>query len=239
MKLTIIQAGEVPEALRPRFGPYAPMFERMFAEAGAAYDYDVMRVSEGEPFPDPARLEAILIPGSAAGVYDDHLPWMAPLRDFICRAYAVKTPMVGICFGHQIMADALGGDVRKSDKGWGLGRHRYAVRGKASRFAVPADAFAVACSHQDQVITAPRDAEVILASDFTPNAGLFYGNGAALSFQPHPEFEDPYAIALAELRRGRAPDQVVDAAIGSMAEPSDSPALARTIATFFANASPK
>ena len=214
MKLTIIQTGEVPAPLRPAFGAYAPMFEKMFAAAGASFDYEVVPVSDGAPLPDPSTLEAILLPGSAAGVYDNHLPWMAPLRAFIRDAYAKKTPMVGICFGHQIMADALGGDVRKSEKGWGLGRHRYDVTSAPQYFAGGfGDAVAVACSHQDQVIVAPADAEVILASEFTPNAGLLYRNGAALSFQPHPEFDDPYTLALAELRRGKAPDAVVDAAV--------------------------
>jgi GMP synthase-like glutamine amidotransferase len=230
MKLTIIQTGDVPATLRDAFGPYPAMFERMFAAVGADYQYRIVRASDGEPLPDPADLEAILLPGSAAGVYDD-LPWLAPLRAFVREAYAARTPMVGVCFGHQIMADALGGDVRKSDRGWGLGRHRYAVADGAG-FARGLGAVWVACSHQDQVITRPAEAELILSSEFTPNAGLRYRNGAALSFQPHPEFEDPYARALAELRRGKAPDEVVDAAVASLAQPSHSAVLARHMADF-------
>lgn len=236
MKLTVIQTGDVPESLRDEFGPYPPMFARMFERVGAHFDYDIVRVSDGEPFPDPAALEAILLPGSAAGVYDDHLPWLAPLRQFIRDAYASKTPMVGICFGHQIMADALGGDVRKSEKGWGLGRHSYGLRGRPPFMAGAATALNVACSHQDQVITPPAEAEVILASDFTPNAGLFYGNGAALSFQPHPEFDDRYTQALAEMRRGKAPDAVVDDAVASLQRPSQSGVVAAAIAEFLARA---
>ncbi|MDR3472886.1 MAG: gamma-glutamyl-gamma-aminobutyrate hydrolase family protein [Devosia sp.] len=234
MKLTIIQTGDVPAPLRSQFGAYAPMFGKMFEAAGAHYDYDLVRVSDGEPFPDPTGLEAVLLPGSAAGVYDDHLAWMAPLRAFIRGAYAAKTPMVGICFGHQIMADALGGDVRKSAKGWGLGRHQYLVKAPAVFADGPAPAVAVSCSHQDQVIEAPDEAEVILASDFTPNAGLAYRNGAAMSFQPHPEFEDSYTRALAELRRGKAPDEVIETAVESLQLKSDSLVLAKTIAAFLA-----
>ena len=234
MKLTIIQTGEVPEPLRPRFGAYAPMFEKMFAQAGLRYDYEVVRVADGEPFPEPSAIEAILLPGSAAGVYDNHFAWMAPLRSLIRAAYAARTPMVGICFGHQIMADALGGDVRKSDRGWGLGRHTYAVQ--PSRMLDGASV-SIACSHQDQVIAPPDEADVILASEFTPNAGLAYRNGAALSFQPHPEFEDDYAVALAEMRRGKAPDATVDAAVASMRLKSDSRHLAEAIGAFYARRS--
>jgi GMP synthase-like glutamine amidotransferase len=233
MKLTLIQTGDVPAPLRPRFGAYAPMFGKMFEDAGLHYDYEVVRVSDGEPFPDPTRLEAVLLPGSAAGVYDNHLAWMAPLRQFIRAAYAAGTPMVGICFGHQIMADALGGDVRKSEKGWGLGRHSYGVT-RSTAFNGVGDSLSVACSHQDQVIGPPADADVILASDFTPNAGLAYRNGAAMSFQPHPEFDDPYTLALAEMRRGKARDDTVDTAVASMQLRSDSRHLAQAIGAFYA-----
>lgn len=232
MKLTIIQTGEVPAPLRSRFMPYARMFERMFDATGHGFTYEVMAVSDGEPFPDPGQLEGIVITGSAAGVYDD-FDWLDPLRKFIRDAYGRKTPMLGICFGHQVMADALGGDVRKSEKGWGLGRHTYDVRLRPGFMADAPAALSVACSHQDQVIVPPAEAEVILASDFTPNAGLAYRNGAALSFQPHPEFLDDYTLALAELRRGKAPDDVVDAAVASMVVRSDSADVGGYIGRFF------
>lgn len=231
MRLTIIQTGEVPAPLRPKFGPYPEMFHRMFASAGQAFDFETVAVFDGAPLPEPSSLEAILITGSAAGVYDD-FPWLDPLRDFIRSAYAQSTPMLGICFGHQIMADALGGDVRRSDKGWGLGRHVYSVTQRPAFLGGDLPEFAVACSHQDQVIAPPPGAEVFLSSDFTPNAGLVYGNGAAISLQPHPEFEDDYTIALAELRRGKVSDEVIDTAIASVSRPSDSREVARYLGAF-------
>ncbi|MHA6731223.1 type 1 glutamine amidotransferase [Devosia sp. A369] len=232
MKLTFIQTGDVPAPLRGQFGPYHRMFETMFDATGQGFSYEVVPVSDGAALPEPAALEGIVITGSPAGVYEDHA-WLGPLRDFIRDAYESKIPMLGICFGHQIMADALGGDVRKSEKGWGLGRHTYAVTARPAFMADAPAALAVACSHQDQVIVPPAEAEVILASDFTPNAGLVYRNGAALSFQPHPEFADDYALALAEMRRGRVADELVDQALVSVATPSSSPVLAGYIARFF------
>ena len=232
MKLTIIQTGDVPATLRDRFGPYRRMFETMFDGTGQGFTYEMVAVSDGEPFPDPRRLEAIVITGSAAGVYDDY-PWLDPLRAFIRDAYGRRTPMLGVCFGHQIMADALGGDVRKSEKGWGLGRHTYGVSKRPEFMRHAPGMLAVSCSHQDQVIVPPAEAEVILSSDFTPNAGLTYRNGAALSFQPHPEFADDYTIALAELRRGKAPDAVVETALASVANPSNSADVANYIGQFF------
>lgn len=235
MKLTIIQTGDVPAPLRPQFGPYPPMFHRMFEQAGQPFSFDNIPVFEGAAFPDPAELDGIVITGSAAGVYDDFY-WLNPLRDFIRKAYAVKTPMLGVCFGHQIMADALGGDVRKSEKGWGLGRHVYATKGSLTGVSGIGEELAVSCSHQDQVIAPPPEAEVILASEFTPNAGLRYRNGAALSFQPHPEFDDAYTVALAELRRGKVPDHVVETAVASVARAPDHDSVAGFIGAFMAGA---
>lgn len=234
MKLTLIQPTDVPEPLRARFGPYNEMFHRMFAKEGFAFE--TVRLADGQPLPDPAALEAVLITGSSAGVYDTHYPWMEPLRAFIRGAYAAKTPMLGICFGHQIMADALGGDVRKSEKGWGLGRHVYGVTARPRAIGGQLPEFAIACSHQDQVIAPPPEAEVFLSSAFTPNAGLAYRNGAAMSMQPHPEFEDDYTIALAEMRRGKAPDDLIDTAIKSVERASDSAEVAGYLGAFLRTA---
>lgn len=236
MKLTIIQTGEVPVPLRPQFGAYPPMFRRMFDEAGVSFDYETVAIFDGASFPVPAQLEGVIVTGSAAGVYDDHLPWMEPLRAFIRAAYAERIPMLGVCFGHQIMADALGGNVHKSEKGWGLGRHVYDVKSRPAFLATEAPALAIACSHQDQVIAPPAEAEVFLASAFTPNAGLLYRNGAAISLQPHPEFDDAYTIALAEMRRGKAPDAVVDTAVASVSLPSHSRDMAGFIGNFLLSA---
>ena len=235
MKLTIIETGHVPDPLRARFKSYPDMFGAMFARQGVAISADIVPVADGAPLPDPAGLEGVLITGSPAGVYDD-LPWMDPLRAFIRRLYERRTKTVGICFGHQIIADALGGDVRKSEKGWGLGRHTYEVVPAPPHFAPEVASLSIACSHQDQVIAPPASARVVLRSDFAPNAGLVYDNGAILTVQPHPEFEDDYARALIDLRAGRADEDTLAAAHESMKTPSDSTVLARAISRFLAAA---
>jgi GMP synthase-like glutamine amidotransferase len=228
MHLTIIETGEVPEALRPSFGTYPDMFAAMMARHGQ-HSFETVAVHKAEALPDPEKLDAVMITGSPAGVYEDHA-WLDPLFGFIRAAYAAETPMAGICFGHQAMARALGGVVEKSDRGWGMGRHSYRVA--ADAFAELPETIAIACSHQDQVLVPPPGAKVFLSSDFAPYAGLVYDNGAALSVQPHPEFSDDYAMALAELRRGRAPDVVVEAALNSFSTPSDSVALSAAITRF-------
>jgi GMP synthase-like glutamine amidotransferase len=228
-RITIIETGLVGPQFRERHGTYPQMFERMIAVADPSNAYGVVSIANGEVLPDPAGLDAILITGSSAGVYDD-VDWIAPLEDFVRRAHDQRIPLVGVCFGHQLIAQALGGTVRKSEKGWGIGRHVYRLTPDNGQ--VDGEEIAIACSHQDQVITPPASARTIMSSDFTPHAGLLYANGTTLSVQPHPEFTADYADALCDLRRGRAPDTVVEVAKASLTEPLDHARLGGAIARF-------
>lgn len=231
MKISIVEVGRVPAAFQSRFDPFPAMFRSMFEEAGHSFAFETIHVLDGQRLPDPASLDGIVITGSPAGVYEDHA-WLEPLRGFIREAYVAETPMVGICFGHQIMADALGGVVEKSAKGWGLGRHSYNVVARPAFFETAPESLNLLCSHQDQVIVAPAEAEVILASEFTPNAGLAYRSGKAISFQPHPEFSDDFTRALIDLRRGHLGEADLERAVDSLAARSDSSLVRSYIAQF-------
>ncbi|VIO70569.1 GMP synthase [glutamine-hydrolyzing] [Bradyrhizobium ivorense] len=228
-RITIMEAGLVSPELRERHGSYPQMFERMIRAVDESIDFDVVEIAAGEPVPDATGLEAILITGSSAGVHE-RLVWIPPLEDLVRAAYVRKVPMVGVCFGHQLIAQALGGIVRKSENGWGIGRHVYQVA--SGNGLIESRHLAVACSHQDQVVEAPQEARTILLSDFTPHAGLLYANGRTLSVQPHPEFDAEYATALCEAREGTVPDVVVAAAKESLAKPLDSATLGGVIARF-------
>ena len=228
-RVTIIETGIVPARSRERHGSFPQMFQRMIGAADASIDFGVVSVVAGEPLPDPRALEAILITGSPAGVYDE-FDWIAPLEDFVRKAHASRIPTVGICFGHQLMAQALGGVVRQSEKGWGIGRHIYDIA--PGNGVIDGAHIALACSHQDQVVEPPRGARTFMSSDFTPHAGLLYAGGAALSVQPHPEFETGYAHVCCDRRVGLAPDTLVAQAKASLAEPVDNARLGGAITRF-------
>ena len=228
-RITIIETGAVSEGVRARFGSFPQMFERMIHAADSSVDLDVISVFNGEPMPDPATLPAILLTGSPAGVYDE-LDWIAPLEDFVRRIYAAKIPIAGVCFGHQLMAQALGGVVRKSDKGWGIGRHVYDIA--PGNGIIDGERIAIAASHQDQVIVPPPGARTILSSGFAEHAGLLYGNGSALSVQPHPEFDTGFAQLCCDIRQGNAPDELIAQARASLAEPVDNARLGGAITHF-------
>lgn len=228
-RVTIIETGLVPQTYRERHGSFPDMFERMVRAEDPAAAFEIVSIPNGEALPDPRQLEAILITGAAAGVYDG-LDWIAPLENFVRAAHANSTPMVGVCFGHQLIAQALGGLVRKSEKGWGIGRHVYQVA--PDNGVVAGEQIAIACSHQDQVVEPPPSARTILFSEFTPHAGLLYANGTTLSVQPHPEFDADFAHVCCDLRDGKAPDSTVATARASLAEPLDRAKLGGAIARF-------
>jgi GMP synthase-like glutamine amidotransferase len=233
-RVTIIETGLISLRQRERHGSFPQMFQHMIVAADACIAFDIVSVVAGEPLPEPKALEAILITGSPAGVYDE-LGWIAPREDFVRLAYASEIPMVGVCFGHQLMAQALGGLVRKSEKGWGIGRHVYDIA--PGNGVIEGRHIALACSHQDQVIEPPRGAKTFMSSDFTPYAGLLYANGAALSVQPHPEFSVGFARLCCELREGKAPDEVVAAAKASLELPLESARLGEAITRFLCKSS--
>lgn len=236
MKITVIETGRPPPPIRADWPDYPAMFRRLVSRADTGFDWDTIALAEGAPLPDPARLDGVLITGSPAGVYDRE-PWMAPLFDFIRWAAAEQTPQVGICFGHQAMAQALGGHATQSPRGWGLGRHVYEIcetRDWMGPQAAPGAHFALAVSHRDQVVAPPPGARTLAASAFTPFAALDYSQGPAISFQGHPEFSDAYAAALYDIRRANPlSDDEVDKAIATLATPDDNDTLAEWIARFY------
>jgi GMP synthase-like glutamine amidotransferase len=217
MKLGILETGGPPEQIRGRYGSYPSMFRRLFGEG--AYDYAVFDVAAGELPGAADECGAWLVTGSSAGAYDPE-PWIAPLEGFLRQARG-KVPLVGVCFGHQIMAQAFGGKVVKSPNGWGLGLQRYRVN-EARGWMDSGDPIAVPGSHQDQVVEAPPGAAILGGNDFCPIGVLDYGLARAISIQLHPEFEPDYAKALIETRRGtRLTDEEADLAVMSYEQPDD------------------
>lgn len=233
MKITIIQVGQTPEPMLDRYERFEPQYQNLLLQSGQKFDFETAAIIDGEEFPDLGNLQGIVITGSAFGVYDSPV-WIDELRLFIRDVYSAEIPMLGICFGHQIMADALGGKVEKSDKGWGIGRHVYKMKKKPSFMNGIGDEVAIAAVHQDQVIEKPQEAKVFMASDFTPNAGLIYNNGAAISMQPHPEFNVAYSKALVDrLNDGRLSEAQAREAHISLDKPMNRAEVGAGLAQFF------
>ena len=219
MKIGILQAGHLAEPIQDSVGgDYDHLYSQMLAPFGI--ETETWDVVDGV-FPDSVdAAEGWLITGSKYGVYDG-FDWIAQLEDFTRAAYAAKKPMVGICFGPQLIAQALGGRVEKFDGGWNVGQTSYDWNGTP----VSLNAW-----HQDQVLTAPEGATVEGTSDNCAIAFLDYGHGA-FSIQPHPEFEDSEIAQLIDVRRGVVPDNLLNAAEARLPAANDNAKLAEHIAT--------
>ena len=232
MKLGILETGYPPRALQPNFGDYPGMFRALLGED--AYDYHTFKVSGGVLPPTLDACEAYLVTGSPAGVYDER-PWIAPLLEFL-RAAKGRTALVGICFGHQAMAQAFGGQVEKSPKGLGQGLHDYAVLQRAGWMDEVAT-FRASASHQDQVTAIPPGAVVLAGSDFAPFGMLDYPGQRAMSLQLHPEFDTGFAKALIDNREGPPYERAAaDAALASYQAADDRFRVAGWIRAFLADA---
>ena len=220
MKIGILQTGEAPEALRDQ-GDYPDLFMRLLA--GHGFDFATYPVLHGQFPAHVTDCDGWLITGSRHGAYEGH-PWIAPLEAFIRASYAQGVPMVGVCFGHQIIAQAMGGRVEKFGGGWSAGATQYDFDGQR----VTLNAW-----HQDQVVQKPDTATRIASNAFCENAALLYDD-RMFTVQAHPEFDAGFMEGLIEKRgKGLVPDAVLSAAAQALAEPLDSQPMAARIAAFF------
>jgi GMP synthase-like glutamine amidotransferase len=203
MKIGILQAGHLAEEIAAKHGDYTALYSALLDGYGLTFEtYSVV----DNVFPESATsCDGWLITGSRHGAYEDH-DWIAPLEQLVRDAYAARIPMVGLCFGHQIIAKALGGTVEKYKGGWSVGKTEYQVVGSDQTLSINA-------WHQDQVVAKPEGARVVAQTDFCKFAGLVYDT-RVLSYQPHPEFGNDLFVDLVEIRgRGVVPDAIIDKAV--------------------------
>ncbi|MEM1409543.1 MAG: gamma-glutamyl-gamma-aminobutyrate hydrolase family protein [Pseudomonadota bacterium] len=230
MKLTIAQTGVPPEALRADWPGYSEMFQTMFEAAGLSFTIRVVDVENGETLGDPEPGEALLVTGSRKGVYEGH-NFIEPLEASVRHYAEAGAPVVGICFGHQLVAQAFGGTVEKSDRGWGVGVHTYELL-KDAPGAPSVPRFACAVSHQDQVTSLPEDFVRLAGSVFTPFGVLAHQTKPVLTFQMHPEFTHGFAEALMRSRADSIPQDRMEMGLATLQNTTDRQLIAEWIGSF-------
>jgi GMP synthase (glutamine-hydrolysing) len=226
MRLGLLVCDHVSPEFAHVSGDYPDMFRRLF-DGHDDVELVVYDVIDGELPADPSECDAWITTGSRHSV-NDHHPWIRRLEDFVRDVAREEVPFIGICFGHQLIAKALGGSVVESDRGWGVGIKEVEVRGDIGL----GTSYRVLNSHRDQVDRLPPGAEVLGWSEHCPVAMIGVGENL-IGIQGHPEFETEYSRTLMEARRGHLiPEETVDAGLATLAAPPDSGRLSDWILAF-------
>jgi GMP synthase-like glutamine amidotransferase len=230
MKLGILKTDAVRPQWVPDFGEYPDMFMALLGQLDPDLEFVVYDVEQGEYPAAIDEVDAYLITGSKSSVYDDK-PWIGVLMDFVRELDQRHKKIVGICFGHQLVAHALGGKTEKSPKGWGVGLHTHRFS-EAPAWHDQGDMdFDILVTHQDQVMKTADGSRVLAGSEFCENAVCQVGDHI-LTFQGHPEFVPAYSREIMEFRRELIGEQAYTAGVASLASDPETQRVARWILDF-------
>lgn len=230
MKIGILNAIDPDSSKLDWDGTPIDAYIRFLKRADAPFEFEGYRVAQGE-FPDsPDACDGYVITGSPQGVYDED-EWIAPLAQFIRDSYAAGKKLVGICFGHQILAHSLGGHAEKSEKGHGLGLKQFDVTQKRSWMGEQPDQCSLYFAHQDQVTMLPPGAQHLGGNEFCPNV-LYEIENQVLGIQGHPEFTTRIMEDIVALADGRVAPEVVQTAVSSLDTPPDGDTVGHWIVNF-------
>lgn len=222
MKLGILIAGHLDESMFATHGNIDKVLTDMLI--GQGFEIIPYAVCDNQ-FPEDLNcVDGWIISGSIHCANDD-IDWINRLKNVIRDIYAADIPLVGICFGHQVIAAALGGRVEQYSGGWGVGAHQYQISGSGLNTRVIA-------WHQDQVVEKPQQADCVGSSDFCQHAFLVYAD-KVFTMQPHPEFSVDFARDLLALKQSSFSDELISQVVDSLEQPLDNKMLHRTIGQFF------
>jgi len=221
LKIGILQADDVRPQLATQYGEYPVMFQQLLQAANVRNDISLefvtYAVNAGIYPSEIDEVDAYILTGSKSSVYED-APWITQLAEFVRVLHSRKKKLVGICFGHQMVAHALGGKTSLADAGWGLGVKETSPA--TSTNLLGSQPFKLIYSHQDQVLELPEGTVVLASTDICPIAATALGEHI-LTFQGHPEFYPDYANDLYEIRRERYPAEIYNAAMASLQADAD------------------
>ncbi len=230
MRIGILKTDAVREELVGEFGEYPDMFKTLLAPVAPDFEWVVYDVEHGEYPEDIDEVDAYLITGSKSSVYWDE-DWIHRLSDFVRDIHEHKKKMVGICFGHQMVAHALGGKTEKSEKGWGIGAHEALFQHMPEWHDGEDPEFFIAVTHQDQIVEPAPGTRVLAGSEFCEHAVCQLGEHI-LTLQGHPEFVKGYQDSLLEIRRESVGEETYQAGKESLERELDSPRVAHWLVRF-------
>ncbi|QMT59947.1 GMP synthase [Legionella sp. PC997] len=230
MKIGILQCDQVDSRLIAVHGTYLEMYIQLLQVEEPNLKFTVFDVRFGELPSNMDVVDAYIITGSRHGVNED-LSWIRALEEFVRCLHAARKKIIGICFGHQLIAKALGGKVIKAHQGWGIGVSVNKITQLKPWMSPSLGILNLIVSHQDQVVLLPEGAEVLAASDFCP----FYMvqiRDNLLTVQGHPEYSKSYSRALIELRKNNLSQEVAAQGLKSLQQHCDDRVFAKWVVNF-------
>jgi len=230
MRIGILQCDSVREDLQPTFGNYPDMFRRLLTRVDPDLGFRVYDLTQGEAPGALDECDAWLITGSKWSVYDED-PWIADAHELAGRLHEERRPMIGICFGHQLIARALGGRVEKASVGWGVGVHTARILERRDWMEPTRRTLSLLVSHQDQVTVLPPGAELLARHEFCPHDMMQIGDHV-LTFQGHPEFVKAYSRQTIQDRRERLGEETYREGLASLSSPTEEDVAASWILGF-------
>ena len=236
MIIGILEADPALEPLRDEFGNYVSMFQDLLNEGaeGRELDFRVYNVLDCQYPSDLDECDGYIITGSRASVYDDE-EWIHKLNQFVVQLHEAKKKLVGICFGHQLVAHALGGKAEAAEVGWCVGVHISRVHETTDYMLPDEQEISLLVSHKDQVTELPDGAKLLASSDFCLNA-MFQVDNHILTFQGHPEFAKGYSRGLLELRKELIGLDKYAEGIASLDKATNEKSVARWVLAFIEHA---
>lgn len=230
MNIGLLGCDDVPQRLRHIAGGYRDMFEKLLAPHMPGARYTWFDVAHGELPGSPDACDVYICTGSRYSVYEER-EWIAALKEYVRQLHAARRRFVGVCFGHQMLAQALGGEVTPASQGWGVGIHEMRITHSEPWMQPPQQDCKLQYMHADQVQRLPADSVVLAAAPHCPVA-MFRVGQTMLGIEGHPEFPAPYVEALVTSRRERIGEARAQAALASLATAADDDVVARWIANF-------
>lgn len=206
MKINILLCDTFPGLLPDYIPSYASMFTRLFDQVCEQNVYRIYRTMDGQ-LTSPTDRDALhIITGCNKSAYD-RIGWIEQLLGWIRQAHEERLRILGVCFGHQMVAQALGGRVERSPKGWGVGIREAEVLDDGLRSALPDGRLRLLYNHHDQVVSLPREATLMARSPFCPNESFRIGQHI-VTFQGHPEYIPAYELHLLDHHAADEPEPV-------------------------------
>lgn len=230
MKLGLLQCDEVLPEFLHIIGDFPDMIGRMMGDPLGEIELEVYRVYEGALPASVDECDFYVGSGARQSVFENE-DWIHLFEDFVRELHARKKKFVGICFSHQMIAQALGGKVERSSRDWGVGIKAMKISGTKPWMKPPLTVCRTLFSHQDQVTRLPESADLLGGNDHCPH-GFFTVGNHFLSIQAHPEYSPDYVRALTEIRRGIIPEPILEAGLTSLDQPHHQHELAQWIQNF-------